>query len=264
MFKTYVGATATEDDVAYLRPETAQGIFVQFKNVVDTTRVKVPFGIAQIGKASATRSRRATSPSARASSSRWKWSSSAIRTQARDWYAFWREQRMKWWQGLGLAGENLQLREHDRDELAHYAKEGAGTSRYRIPLPVHRARLRRAGGRGASLQLRSGAASEALAGAARILRQRARRIAAQWRTQGRALPAACDRAGRGPGSRCARAAVRGLHRRSRARQSGAAAAESTGCADQGGRVPAGQQGRHAGDQREAVPGSAPPSSGAGA
>src|SRR6185503_6899574 len=51
MFKTYVGATATEDDVAYLRPETAQGIFVQFKNVVDSTRVKVPFGIAQTGKA---------------------------------------------------------------------------------------------------------------------------------------------------------------------------------------------------------------------
>jgi glycyl-tRNA synthetase (class II) len=51
MFKTYVGATATEDDVAYLRPETAQGMFVQFKNVVDTTRVKVPFGIAQTGKA---------------------------------------------------------------------------------------------------------------------------------------------------------------------------------------------------------------------
>src|SRR5690606_30046638 len=51
MFKTYVGAMATEDDVAYLRPETAQGIFANFKNVVDTSRVKVPFGIAQIGKA---------------------------------------------------------------------------------------------------------------------------------------------------------------------------------------------------------------------
>ena len=51
MFKTYVGATATEDDVAYLRPETAQGIFTNYKNVLDSTRVKVPFGIAQIGKA---------------------------------------------------------------------------------------------------------------------------------------------------------------------------------------------------------------------
>jgi len=51
MFKTYVGATATEDDIAYLRPETAQGMFVQFKNVVDSSRVRVPFGIAQTGKA---------------------------------------------------------------------------------------------------------------------------------------------------------------------------------------------------------------------
>ena len=70
-----------ETRVAYLRPETAQGIFLNFKNVVDTTRVKVPFGIAQIGKASATRSRRATSSSARASSSRWRWSGSATRTR---------------------------------------------------------------------------------------------------------------------------------------------------------------------------------------
>ena len=51
MFKTYVGATSTEDDVAYLRPETAQGIFLNYKNVLDTSRVQVPFGIAQIGKA---------------------------------------------------------------------------------------------------------------------------------------------------------------------------------------------------------------------
>ncbi|MCZ6683594.1 MAG: glycine--tRNA ligase, partial [Planctomycetota bacterium] len=51
MFKTYVGATATEDDVVYLRPETAQGIFANFKNVVATSRVKLPFGIGQIGKA---------------------------------------------------------------------------------------------------------------------------------------------------------------------------------------------------------------------
>ena len=51
MLKTYVGPTATEDDIAYLRPETAQAIFAQFKNTVDSTRVKVPFGIAQIGKA---------------------------------------------------------------------------------------------------------------------------------------------------------------------------------------------------------------------
>jgi glycyl-tRNA synthetase len=135
MFKTYVGATASEKDVAYLRPETAQGIFVQFKNVVDTTRVKIPFGIAQVGKAF----RNEVTPRNFTFRSR-EFEQMEIEFfchpgEARDWYAFWREQRMQWWQGLGLAGENLQLRAHAADELAHYAREGAGTSdvEYRFP-----------------------------------------------------------------------------------------------------------------------------------
>jgi glycyl-tRNA synthetase len=135
MFRTYVGATATEDDVAYLRPETAQGIFVQFKNVIDTTRVKVPFGIAQVGKAF----RNEVTPRNFTFRSR-EFEQMEIEffchpDQARAWYAFWRDQRMDWWRSLGLAGSNLQLRVHDPDELAHYAKEGAGTSdvEYRFP-----------------------------------------------------------------------------------------------------------------------------------
>src|SRR3546814_4369545 len=54
---------------------------------------------------------------------------------ANEWYAYWRDARFNWWKSIGLAGENLTLREHDRDELAHYAKEGAGTSdiEYRFP-----------------------------------------------------------------------------------------------------------------------------------
>jgi len=135
MFKTYIGATATEDDLAYLRPETAQGIFVQFKNVIDTTRVKVPFGIAQVGKAF----RNEVTPRNFTFRSR-EFEQMEIEffchpEEARDWYAFWRAERMRWWQGLGLAGENLQLREHEPGELAHYAREGAGTSdvEYRFP-----------------------------------------------------------------------------------------------------------------------------------
>jgi glycyl-tRNA synthetase len=135
MFRTYVGATATEDDVAYLRPETAQGIFVQFKNVIDTTRVKVPFGIAQVGKAF----RNEVTPRNFTFRSR-EFEQMEIEffchpEAARDWYEFWREQRMKWWRGLGLSGDNLQLRVHDADELAHYARSGAGTSdvEYRFP-----------------------------------------------------------------------------------------------------------------------------------
>ncbi len=135
MFKTYLGATATEDDIAYLRPETAQGIFINFKNVVDTTRVSVPFGIAQTGKAF----RNEVTPRNFTFRSR-EFEQMEIEffchpEEANDWYVFWRDWRMQWWQEIGLAGENLILREHDKDELAHYAKEGAGTSdiEYRFP-----------------------------------------------------------------------------------------------------------------------------------
>jgi len=135
MFRTYIGAAATEDDVAYLRPETAQGIFVQFKNVIDTTRVKLPFGIAQVGKAF----RNEVTPRNFTFRSR-EFEQMEIEffchpDEAAGWYEFWRHQRLKWWQQLGLSGENLQLRVHERDELAHYAREGAGVSdiEYRFP-----------------------------------------------------------------------------------------------------------------------------------
>lgn len=135
MFRTYVGATANEDDIAYLRPETAQGIFVQFKNVVDSTRVRMPFGIAQTGKAF----RNEVTPRNFTFRSR-EFEQMEIEffchpDQAVAWYQFWREQRMAWWKSIGLAGENLRMREQSKDELAHYAKEGAGTSdiEYRFP-----------------------------------------------------------------------------------------------------------------------------------
>jgi len=135
MFKTYLGATATEDDVAFLRPETAQGIFINFKNVVDTTRVSLPFGIAQTGKAF----RNEVTPRNFTFRSR-EFEQMEIEffchaDDAKGWYTFWRDWRMQWWKDLGLEGENLILREHDSDELAHYAKEGAGTSdiEYRFP-----------------------------------------------------------------------------------------------------------------------------------
>ena len=80
MFQTNVGAMTDASSVAYLRPETAQGMFVDFKNVVDTGRVKLPFGIAQIGKSFRNEITPRNSSSARASSSRWRWSISSTRT----------------------------------------------------------------------------------------------------------------------------------------------------------------------------------------
>jgi glycyl-tRNA synthetase len=135
MFDTITGAIRDEANKVYLRPETAQGIFVNFKNVVDSTRVRLPFGIAQTGKAF----RNEVTPRNFTFRSR-EFEQMEIEffcheSQARDWYAFWRDWRMEWWKSLGLDGENLQLREHDKDELAHYAKAGAGTSdvEYRFP-----------------------------------------------------------------------------------------------------------------------------------
>ncbi|MEM9559665.1 MAG: glycine--tRNA ligase [Planctomycetota bacterium] len=135
MFESHAGLTQDDDNKVYLRPETAQGIFINFKNVVDTTRVGVPFGIAQTGKAF----RNEVTPRNFTFRSR-EFEQMEVEffcheDDARDWYAFWRDWRMEWWKSLGLAGENLILREHEKDELAHYAKTGAGTSdvEYRFP-----------------------------------------------------------------------------------------------------------------------------------
>ena len=132
MFKTYIGATATEDDKAYLRPETAQGIFAQAKNVWDTTRVKVPFGIAQTGKSF----RNEVTPRNFTFRSR-EFEQMEIEffcheSEALAWYAFWRDFRMEWWKSVGLGGENLILREHDPEELAHYSKATSDVE-YRFP-----------------------------------------------------------------------------------------------------------------------------------
>jgi len=143
MFETYVGAMQSDDSKAWLRPETAQGIFTQFWNVCDTSRVKVPFGIAQIGKAF----RNEVTPRNFTFRSR-EFEQMEIEffithpdalkpgeLTPKDWYEFWYKTRYQWWQDVGLAGENLQLRHHDKDELSHYAKEGAGVCdvEYRFP-----------------------------------------------------------------------------------------------------------------------------------
>ncbi|MBX3367039.1 MAG: glycine--tRNA ligase [Phycisphaeraceae bacterium] len=132
MFFTYTGATATEDDKVYLRPETAQGVFVQFKNVVDTTRVKIPFGIGNTG----TSFRNEITPRNFTFRSR-EFEQAELEffchpDESVEWYKFWRDFRMQWWQSIGLAGDNLILREHDKDELSHYSS-GTSDVEYRFP-----------------------------------------------------------------------------------------------------------------------------------
>jgi glycyl-tRNA synthetase len=126
MFETYVGAVRDEDSKAYLRPETAQGMFYNFKNVLDSTRVKVPFGICQVGRSF----RNEVTPRNFIFRSR-EFDQMELEffvhpNEATMWYEYWRKTRWDWWCSLGLAGKNLRLRDHDEDELAHYAKDGGG------------------------------------------------------------------------------------------------------------------------------------------
>lgn len=135
MFKTMIGAVEDASATAYLRPETAQGIFVNFRNVMDTSRVKLPFGIAQIGKAF----RNEVTPRNFTFRSR-EFEQMEIEffvhpKDAHNWYNYWTKKRYEWWQSMGLSAQNLRLRAQTVDELAHYAKEGAGSSdiEYRFP-----------------------------------------------------------------------------------------------------------------------------------
>jgi glycyl-tRNA synthetase len=122
MLDTYPGPIRDEENKAYLRPETAQGIFLNFKNVVDTTRVKMPFGIAQIGKSfrNEVTPRNYIFRSREFEQMEMEWFCHP--DDARTWYEFWKVERMKWWKSLGVKDENLRLRDHASDELSHYSK----------------------------------------------------------------------------------------------------------------------------------------------
>ena len=125
MFKSHAGASEDSASVVYLRPETAQGIFANYKNVLDTSRMKVPFGIAQIGKAF----RNEINPRNYTFRSR-EFEQMEIEffchpNEADKWYEYWRDARFQWYVGLGLRSERLRLRNHEAEELAHYAKSCA-------------------------------------------------------------------------------------------------------------------------------------------
>ncbi len=135
MFKSHAGAMEDSASLVYLRPETAQGIFVNYKNVLDTSRMKLPFGIAQIGKAF----RNEINPRNYTFRSR-EFEQMEIEffcraSEADKWYAEWRRARFDWYVGLGLKSDRLRLRDHEKDELAHYAKACADIE-YAFPFGV--------------------------------------------------------------------------------------------------------------------------------
>ena len=122
MFKTHMGPVEDSSAVVYLRPETAQGIYVNFLNVKNSSRQKIPFGIAQIGKSF----RNEITPGNFIFRTR-EFEQMEMQyfihpSEDEKWFEYWRDQRWKWYQSLGINMEKLRWRKHEDDELAFYAK----------------------------------------------------------------------------------------------------------------------------------------------
>jgi len=121
MFETNVGAMRDSSSVAYLRPETAQGIFINFNNVVTSSRKKLPFGIAQIGKSFRNEITPGNFVFRTREFEQMEMEFFCRPEEAPKWYAYWQEQRFQWYLDCGVDAEKLRMREHEQDELAHYA-----------------------------------------------------------------------------------------------------------------------------------------------
>jgi len=123
MFKTFIGPVEDEASVVYLRPETAQGMFVNFENVLNTTRKRLPFGIAQIGKAFRNEVTTGNFIFRCREFEQMEIEFFVKPGADKQWFDYWLEERLNWYVSLGIRKENLKLREHTKEELAHYARE---------------------------------------------------------------------------------------------------------------------------------------------
>lgn len=122
MFKTFLGSVEDKGSAIYLRPETAQGIFVNFTNVLNASRKKLPFGIAQIGKAFRNEITTGNFIFRSREFEQMEIEYFVRPDEDRKWYDFWVNERLDWYTRLGIDKKNLRLRQHKSDELAHYAK----------------------------------------------------------------------------------------------------------------------------------------------
>ncbi len=123
MFKTFMGAVEDSTSEIYMRPETAQGIYVNFQNVSNSMRLKIPFGIAQIGKAFRNEITPGNFTFRMREFEQMEMQFFVNPKEASKWFKYWQEKRMGWYLGLGLDKKKLKLREHKKDELAHYAAQ---------------------------------------------------------------------------------------------------------------------------------------------
>jgi len=122
MFKTYMGAVEDQAAEIYLRPETAQGIYVNFENVRTAANKKMPFGIAQIGKAFRNEITPGNFIFRTREFEQMEMQYFVQPKEAEQWFGYWQKQRLDWYVSLGLKKNNLKLRKHQSGELAHYAK----------------------------------------------------------------------------------------------------------------------------------------------
>lgn len=132
LFETHTGPIQSDDNKAYLRGETAQGIFVNYKNIVDSSRVRVPFGIAQVGKAfrNEVNPRNFIFRSREFEQMEMEWFCHP--DEADMWFDFWMEERRKWWLSIGVGSDDIIFRKHDADELVFYSKKTFDVE-YRFP-----------------------------------------------------------------------------------------------------------------------------------
>ncbi len=132
MFKTHVGPIEDSANVVYMRPETAQGIFVNFSNVVNSTRVKVPFGIAQIGKAFRNEITTENYIFRTREFEQMEMQFFVRPGTDMDWFEHWKQDRIQYYKDLGINQDKLRFHQHGEDELAHYAA-AAFDIQYKFP-----------------------------------------------------------------------------------------------------------------------------------
>ncbi|MCJ7514663.1 MAG: glycine--tRNA ligase [Dehalococcoidia bacterium] len=133
MFKTFMGPVEDEANVVYLRPETAQGIFVNFDNVLATSRKKLPFGIAQTGKSFRNEITTGNFIFRTREFEQMEIEFFVKPGTDEEWFNYWVKERFEWYLKLGIKRDNLRLRQHCDDELAHYAK-GCYDVEYLFPM----------------------------------------------------------------------------------------------------------------------------------
>ena len=122
MFKTFMGPVEDAANIIYLRPETAQGIFVNFDNVMSTSRKRLPLGIAQVGKSFRNEITTGNFIFRTREFEQMELEFFVKPGTDEEWFSYWVNERFNWFVGLGIKKENLRLRQHRKDELAHYAK----------------------------------------------------------------------------------------------------------------------------------------------